>query len=193
MNIQLSNSPRKRFPLEKWAPVSVWTESLLTFGQRHLSWCHYGDIPPPPGATTGPGSQRESGRATGLSFLGIIRAKSRFLLSLYAASGQPSREVTGRRPFSENPGTSFAVTSKYCTCAHAVDGATASFSHRSCVCAVNCHIGFDKRRFSSPDENLSQNLTRWHHGGHPWLPWWLSQFFKSNLTAVRDRCHPQSS
>lgn len=74
-NTQTSDSPRKRFPLEKWALVYVWARSLPTFGQRHLSRCHYGDIPPPPGATTGPGSRRESGRATGLSFLGIIRAK----------------------------------------------------------------------------------------------------------------------
>lgn len=72
---QLSDSPRRRFPLEKWAPAYVWAKSLLTFGQRHLNRCHYGDTPPPLGATTGPESRRESGRATGLSFLGIIRAK----------------------------------------------------------------------------------------------------------------------
>lgn len=73
--IQLSDSPRRRFPLEKWAPAYVWAKSLLTFGQRHLNRCHYGDTPPPLGATAGSESQWESGRATGLSFLGIIRAK----------------------------------------------------------------------------------------------------------------------
>ena len=104
MNIQPSNLPRKRFPSEKWAPVSAWTESLLTFGQRHLSWCHYGDIPPPPGATTGPGSQWESGRATGLSFLGIIRAKSPFLLSLYAASGPALPGGHGTKTIFTKPG-----------------------------------------------------------------------------------------
>lgn len=116
-NTRPSDSPRKRFLLEKWAPVYVWAKSLLTFGRRHLSRCHYGDIPPPPGATTGPGSRRESGRATGLSFLEIIRTKIAIPLSRIPRRdlGQPSREVTGRWAFSENPGTSFAVTSKYCT------------------------------------------------------------------------------
>jgi len=114
-NPRPSDSPRKRFPLEKWAPVYVWAKSFLTFGQWHLSRYHYGDIPPPPGATTGPGSRRESERATGLSFLGIIRVKIAIFLSCHAASGQPSREVTGRRTFSENLRTSFAFMSKYCT------------------------------------------------------------------------------
>lgn len=76
-----SDSPRRHSPSEKRAPVYVWVKSPLTFDRRHLSRHHYGDTPPPAGATTSPGSRRGSGRATGLSFLGITeraggRAKS---------------------------------------------------------------------------------------------------------------------
>lgn len=165
-NSRLSDSPRKRSPLEKWAPVYVWAKSLLTFGRRHLSRCHYGDIPPLPGATTGPGSLRESGRATGLSFLGIIRAKIAIPLSRVPCRdlGQPSREVTGRWAFSENPGTSFAVTSKYCThiarTREVTRHGTRSGSPILCLHRELSRLRLDEKRSNSTNGYLNGNLTR---------------------------------
>lgn len=109
-----SDSPRRRSPSEKRVPVYVWVKSPLTFDQWHLSRSHYGDTPPPAGATTSPGSRRGSGRATGLSFLEITGQAGK-IGPPSVARRSPGR-LTGRGAFSETPETSFAVTSKYYTC-----------------------------------------------------------------------------